>query len=71
MTKDEFKKYIESIGFISNTRNGYRYKNFVIVLWTDIYYLNNGSKWIYDIPYTDLSPISKSIRSIKLKSILE
>ena len=64
MTREEFKKYIESIGF----------KKYVIDLYNNYYNFHNGSKWYYDIYYNDLRPLEnefkQELRSIKLKKIL-
>ena len=75
MNQEEFKKYIESIGFVKNVRI-YYYKEFKIqiYLFDDEYDFYNGSYWIDDIPYNDLELIEKNfkkeLRSFKLKQLL-
>ena len=69
MKREEFIKYIESIGFKYNG-SSYRYKEYYIYLFIEYYHFYNGSESIYDIPLNDLTPLLKLIRSIKLKKIL-
>ncbi len=71
MNREEFIKYIESIGFEGGSYYFYSYKDFKISLYYDHYTFWNGSYWIDDIPFNDLKPLLKLIRSIKLKSILK
>ena len=71
MNKEEFIKYIESIGFIDNNDELYVYKGFGINLYYSYYNFFNGSEWEFDIPYNDLKPLLKIIRSIKLKQLLK
>ena len=70
MTRDEFKMYIESIGFEFNTHNiFYEYKEYSISLYFKDYNFHNGSEWInYNL--NDLTPLEKFSRSIKLKALL-
>ena len=77
MTKDEFIKYIESIGFEMNKFPllGYSYKNYIIDLHTYTYDFNNDFGWFGRIDFDDLrlleNEFKKELRSIKLKAILE
>ena len=69
MNREEFKKYIKSIGFeYDNITGFYDYKEFRIYLWYGNYNFWNGSEWKFAIPYNDLT---KLFRGIKLKKILE
>ena len=77
MNQEEFRKYIESIGFEYNYGFYYDYKEFRIDLFNltgGHYDFWNGSEWIHNIPYNDLKPFEKyfkkELRSIKLKSLL-
>ena len=71
MSRGEFKKFIESIGF---KKEGwyYVYKEFRIKLYPDYYTFYNGSKWV-GCEIDDLTPIEnyfkKELRSIKLKQL--
>ena len=73
MNQEEFKKLIESIGFKYNYSH-YRYKEFGIDLYNNYYSFYDGSGWIFDIIYNDLTPINNylkmELRSIKLKALL-
>ena len=72
MNKEEFKNYIESIGFKSDTSAFYYvYKECEIYLHGDFYSFSNGSEWIRNIYLNDLTPLKKITRSIKLKQILK
>ena len=71
MSRDEFKLYIESIGFLYNTyRGGFKYKRYLVYPYPTDYNFYNGSKWI-SYNYYDLTPLKKIERSYKLKKILE
>ena len=76
-SREEFIKYIVSIGFKSADRfyNEYIYKEFKIHLWKVNYDFYNGLESITYIPYTDLTPIKehfkKELRAIKLKELLK
>ena len=75
MTREEFKKYIESIGFKSDTDYGiYSYKEYRIYLYNNYYHFYNGSEWVFYINFdnlTDLETIFKQeLRSFKLKELL-
>ena len=71
-SKEEFKQFIESIGF---KREGlfYYYKSYRIDLY-NYYHFYNGSEWIFNIPLNDIRPFDmyfkKELRSIKLKELL-
>ena len=68
MSRDEFKLYIESIGF--RYHGSYKYKKYRIHMNLNNYIFNSGGKWFtYD--YNDLRPLKQITRSIKLKKILE
>ena len=76
MNNEEFKKFIESIGFKYNYDSYlYDYKEFKIDLWYKKYDFYDGYKWIEYIPYNDLRPIEmyfkRELRSIKIKKILK
>ena len=80
MSKEEFKKYIESIGFkyiaqVYTTDTHYRYKNYQIDLYNNNYNFYNRSGWALNISLNNLKPLQKEfkneLRSIKLKKILE
>ena len=67
----EFRKIIESIGFKFNDNyNYYEYKKFRIYLYNNYYNFYNGSEWIRNIDYNDLTPLKQITRSYKLKKIL-
>ena len=72
MSKEEFVKFIESIGFNHNGHNGhyYLYKEYSIYLFLKHYGFHNGSEWVYNIKLNDLTPLKQIIRSIKLKQLL-
>ena len=75
MSTEEFKQFIESIGFKFNSHNiFYEYKEFKIYLRPNYYDLFDGSIWTYCIKLNDLKPLEKyfkrELRSIKLKKIL-
>ena len=78
MCIDELINYIESIGFKNDhfiKIHRYEYKNYIIYLYEDCYSFYNGSEWIRDIDFNDLTPIEvhfkKELRSIKLKQIFK
>ena len=70
MNKEEFKNYIESIGFKYDIIGDYYcYKEFIIYLYNYYYHCYNGSEWVsYDL--NDLTPLKIVSRSYKLKKIL-
>ncbi len=76
MEREEFIKFIESIGFVQGSfPYVYTYKKFRIHFqYADGYSLNDGFKWITNILYKDFKIIEKyfkkEIRSIKLKQLL-
>ena len=70
MNVEEFKKFIESIGF-KYTGHFYRYKSYIIGLYPEHYNFENGSEWINRIHYNDLTLLRKLDRSYKLKKILK
>ena len=74
MSRDEFTKYIETIGFNSNNNNNiYLYKNYKIIIFGHIgYHLGYYNKWFNDsaIPFDDLTLLIKLDRKYKLKMIL-
>ena len=72
----DFKKYIESIGFIYDDFT-HRYKEYRIDLDYDCYDFYDGSKWWCNKDYkdyNDFTPLEKEfkreLRSIKLKQLL-
>ena len=69
-SREEFKKFILSIGFKDDNNHFYRYKEFIIYLYSDFYDFCNGSEWIRNIDYNDLTPLRKFDRGYKLKKIL-
>ena len=73
MSKEEFKKYIESIGFKYDSYS-YLYKNYQIDLYNNNYNFYNRSGWALNISLNNLKPLQKEfkneLRSIKLKKIL-
>ena len=76
MSTEEFKQFIESIGFKFNSHNiFYEYKEYRICLYTGCYHFHDGSEWIVDIPLNNLRSIEnyfkQELRSIKLKQILK
>ena len=75
MNEKEFRKLIDSIGFNDNTVSNYcKYKKYRIDLYNTYYHFYNGSEWIDNIRYNDLTTIKehfkKEFRSIKLKTLL-
>jgi len=70
MNQEEFRKYIESIGFYSTDGFNYYYKEFGIDLYYDYYFYFNGSELFRYVSYNDLTQVLKSTRSIKLKHLL-
>ena len=70
MSKEEFKQFIESIGFESNYGNRFEYKKFILYLNSNYYIFYNGSEWSYDINLNDLTLFNTITRSIKLKQLL-
>ena len=75
MNREEFTKYIKSLGFEIINGFLYNYKEFRILLYREFYTCYNGSEMIADcIDYNDLSPIEKylkkELRRIKLKQLL-
>jgi len=83
MCREEFKKYIEEIGFKNSTdwtnRGGnskfesYEYKEFKIEMLDVIYDFHNGRIWM-GYYYQDMTPFNKYFkkerRNIKLNKIL-
>ena len=70
MNREEFIKYIESIGFQSNEHGYYNYKAFKIYYHIEEYEFYNGSEWCAHY-YNDLAPeLKRLIRSYKLKALL-
>ena len=69
MSLEEFKMFIESIGFESKGLY-YHYKEYVIYLYNNYYHFFNGSEWTWDISFNDLTPLKQIERSYKLKKIL-
>ena len=73
MSKEEFKKYIESIGFKYDSYS-YLYKNYQIDLYNNYYNFYNGLNWWWYKDYDDLTDLEtifkKELRSIKLKQLL-
>jgi len=79
MNKEEFIKYIKSIGFTQENFDvvkefnsydldkKYLYKIYLFGLFYDFY---NGEEWFYYIPYTDLTPLKKIIRDNRLNELL-
>ena len=69
----DFKKYIESIGFIYDDFT-HRYKEYKIRFNYIVYDFYNGSEWIYNTKLNDLRLIEnyfkQELRSIKLKGLL-
>ena len=78
MTREEFIKFIESIGFkyiefIGIKYNDvivYGYKEYIISLYSKDYDFYNGSEWFSSIKLDDLTPLKQIDRSYKLKNIL-
>ena len=70
MNVEEFKKFIQSIGFEEMIGSYYRYKEFVIVLYNNEYSFYNASGWIGIYELNDLTPLKKITRDIKLKQLL-
>ena len=68
-SREEFKKYIESIGFEYNFPN-YYYKQYKVYLYKDFYTFESDSEVLYTIGYNDLTLFRKFDRSYKLKKIL-
>ena len=75
MNYEQFKIYIESIGFIPESNIRYLYKKYGIDLYSSYYDFYNGSKWVLCIEFYDLTPLKKELkkefRSLKLKQILK
>ena len=73
MNYEQFKKYIESIGFKHNDRL-FKYKEYRIDLYRYSYGFYNGYVWINKYEFTDLTlfekEFKKELRFIKLKNIL-
>ena len=67
----DFIIYIESVGFKDSGSNCYEYKNYKINFYIQFYNFYNGSEWIRNIDYNDLTPLKKITRSIKLKELLK
>ena len=72
MTRDEFKKYIKSIGFEQSKDYtlSYIYKEYDIFMWTYAYDLSIDGKQIQTYPFNNLEPLRRFDRSYKLKKIL-
>ena len=74
MSRDEFVKYIESIGFKRSDSfyNEYIYNDFKILCWTDKYQFSKGSPNVKYYLYSNLAPeLLKLERSYKLKELLK
>ena len=80
MSREEFIKYIETIGFeyavsFNNIErhdfynDGYNYKKYRIELYNNYYDFYNGSGWCY-YGFNNISPLKQIERSYKLKKIL-
>lgn len=77
MTRDEFIKYIELIGFIKMYINSnyvedfYYMDNYIITLFDKQYYLHKGNleRNLYDI--NNIKPFIKMERTYKLRKILK
>ena len=74
MSREEFKKFIESIGFKYSHYAYYDYKKYRIDLsFIEEYGFYNGSKW-KNYEYNDLTPLEEyfknELRSFKIKNIL-
>ena len=71
MSKGEFKKYIESIGFEYNDHyDHYYYKDNIITIMRYTYFLTKGSKDFGQYDLNNLIPMIKITRGFKLKKIL-
>ena len=75
MSREEFKQFILSIGFISkisNTRDVFIYKDYTLYLHSRIYRLyKNNSIFYGSFNITDLNPLKRIERCVKLKKILQ
>ena len=72
MTRDEFKKFIESIGFVPVQKKIiYDYKIYRIIVKENSYDFYNGWDWRDNISMDDLNILLKITRRIKLKRILK
>ena len=77
MDRVEFRKLIESIGFIllDGYNHIYKYKEYRINVFKRHYSLKNDSKMLYYNRLNDLEPIDnhfkKELRYIKLKALLK
>ena len=74
MNREEFKNYIESLGFKVGHSDIYTYikyntKMYKICLYYNGYGLYNGSRWDY-CGFNDLTPLNRIDRSYKLKQLL-
>lgn len=74
MNIEEFKKFIESIGFVIIRHNRYEYKHYIIYFDISCYYFDDG----YDntgYHLDNLAPLEKvfknELRSIKIKNLLK
>ena len=71
MSREEFKKIIETIGFKYDIIGDYYcYKEFIIYFYNTHYNFYNGSEWV-KYERNDLIPLKKIDRHIKLKQILK
>ena len=71
MSTEEFKQFIESIGFKFNSHNiFYEYKEYRICLYNKYYNFYNGSEWIFIVKLNQLRHLKQIERSYKLKKIL-
>ena len=78
MTKDEFKSYIESLGFKNTKYNKYEnlelnkyFRKYEVEIFKDYYnFINFKLKMGFMYSFNDLTPLKKISRSIKLKKIL-
>ena len=76
MNREEFKNYIESIGFIHESNNRYLYKYYIIYISLyhyEFYDISNNIRMSY-IDLRDLNLLEKvfirELRSIKIKQLL-
>ena len=70
MSLEEFKQFIESIGFKPINAYYYRYNDHRINLYSDNYKIYYGRNTIGRFNLNDLRPLMKMSRSIKLKRLL-
>ena len=70
MMKEEFEKYLKSIGFKYNGHGYYNYKEYEIFLLYDSYNFFNRFVCDYNIPMSDIRKLKRIERSYKLKKLL-